>query len=433
MQPTAGSSAEVRLFNRDFTLLWQGQLVSQLGSQAFLVATMYWMMEATGSASLVGVVMMLSALPMVLLGPLGGTLADRRARVPILVVCDAVSGVAVLSLAGLLLSGRASTGLTVAWLFAVVAAVGCVRAFFLPAVTAAVPDLVPAASLPAANSLFQLSSQGSTVLGQALGGVLYRLLGAPWLFVADGVSYLLSAASESFIRQPAVAKGPRKKPAAVFAEYARDTGEGFAYLRRRPGLLALLVAASAVNFFLMPVFVLLPFYVEQRLGAGAAWYGFLLSGLSAGSIAGSVIAGLLRLTQRRRGALMVASFFAASVLLGLLGVATSRYLALTLLTAAGLASGLINVHVITLFQTATPPELRGRVLSLVIALGGAVTPLGMLVGGVLGDVTGMRLAAIFVGCGAAATATVSIATAQSAFRALLGGDGPAGDEGEDEP
>jgi MFS family permease len=73
------------------------------------------------------------------------------------------------------------------------------------------------------------------------------------------------------------------------------------------------------------------------------------------------------------------------------------------------------------------------VLSLVIALGGAVTPLGMLVGGVLGDVTGMRLAAMFVGCGAAATATVAIATAQSAFRALLGGDAPAGDEGEGEP
>ncbi len=422
MQPDAAQTAEVRLFNRDFALLWQGQLVSQLGSQAFLVATMYWTMEATGSASLVGVVMMLSALPMVLLGPFGGTLADRRARVPILVVCDLVSGAVVLSLAGLMLSGRGSTGLTMVWLLAVVAVLGCVRAFFQPAVTAAVPDLVPPSKLPAANSLIQLSSQGSTVLGQAVGGVLYRLLGAPLLFVADGVSYLLSAASESFIRQPPVAKGPRKKPAAVLAEYVRDTGEGFAYLRRRPGLVALLVAASAVNFFLMPVFVLLPFYVEQSLGAGAAWYGFLLSGLSAGSIAGSVAAGLLRLPERHRGALLVGSFFAASVLLGLLGVATSRYLALALLTAAGLASGLINVHVITLFQTATPPELRGRVLSLVIALAGAVTPLGMLVGGVLGDLTGKSLAAIFIGCGAAATATVAVATTRSAFRALVGGE-----------
>jgi MFS family permease len=373
--------------------------------------------------------MTLSALPMVLLGPFGGTLADRRARVPILVACDVVAGIVVLSLAGLLLSGRASTGLAVVWLIAVVAAVGCVRAFFQPAVTAAVPDLVPAARLAAANSLLQLSSQGSTVLGQALGGVLFRLLGAPLLFVADGASYLLSAASESFIRQPPVAAGPRERPRAVFAAYLRETGEGFAYLRQRPGLVALLVAASAVNFFLMPVFVLLPFYVELRLGAGAAWYGFLLSGLSAGSIAGSLLAGLLRLPERRRGVLLVAAFFAASVLVGLLGVASSRWLALGLLAAAGLASGLINVHVITLFQTATPPELRGRVLSLVIALAGAVTPLGMLVGGVLGDVTGMRLAAIFVGCGAAATATVAVATTRSAFRALLGGEGAGDGEG----
>lgn len=72
------------LFSRSFILLWQGQLVSQLGNQAFLIATTYYTLEGTGSATLVGVVMMASTVPIVLLGPIGGTLADRHSRRAIL-------------------------------------------------------------------------------------------------------------------------------------------------------------------------------------------------------------------------------------------------------------------------------------------------------------------------------------------------------------
>jgi len=79
--------------NRNFFLLWQGQLVSQIGNQAFLIGTMFWTMEATGSASLMGAYMMLSMLPMIVLGPLGGTVADwyPRRRVIIPAMSSAVS------------------------------------------------------------------------------------------------------------------------------------------------------------------------------------------------------------------------------------------------------------------------------------------------------------------------------------------------------
>src|SRR5688500_1790477 len=87
-----------RLWNRDFFLLWQGQTVSQLGNQAFHIAMMSWLLRATGSASLMGLIMFTSLLPGVVLGPVGGTFADRHSRIRIALICDLLAGAAMLAL-----------------------------------------------------------------------------------------------------------------------------------------------------------------------------------------------------------------------------------------------------------------------------------------------------------------------------------------------
>lgn len=418
------------LFNRNFFLLWQGQLVSQLGSQAFVVATAYWTMEATGSATLIGVVMLLSTLPMIVLGPFGGTLADRRSRRAIIIMSDVICGLAVLSLAALMLLYPQAHGAAFWWLCAVVTVVGCVRAFFQPAVSAAIPDLVPAERVAGANSMMQFSAQASTLAGQGLGGVLYRLLGAPVLFLVDGVSYLLSALSETFIDLPAVESRPAASPRAAFAAFWSDTTAGFRYVWEQRGMRLLLLTASLFNFFIVPVFVLLPFYTQDQLQAGAAWYGFLLAALSGGSIVGYVAAGTLSLSGQGRSAVLIGSFIGAALLMACLGLTASPFIALGLLAGVGALSGLINVNVLTLFQTRALPEMRGRVMSLVITLATAVAPLGMLLGGILGDATERNLPLIFGGCGIGAATVLLCASASRSFRAFLSAPLQAGpDEG----
>lgn len=407
------------LFNRNFFLLWQGQLVSQLGSQAFVIATAYWTMETTGSASLIGLVMMLSTLPMIVLGPFGGTLADRHSRRAIIIVSDMICGIGVLSLAALMLLAPQSSGAAFWWLCVVVTVVGCVRAVFQPAISAAIPDLVEAGRVAGANSMMQFSVQASTFVGQGLGGVLYRVLGAPVLFLIDGLSYLLSAVSETFIELPAPERKPAANPRAAFAAFLGDTKAGFRYVWHNRGMRFLLLASSAFNFFIVPVFVLLPFYAQDQLNAGAAWYGFLLAGLSGGSVLGYVAAGALSLPGRRRSAVLIASFLGAALLMASLGFTASRFAALGLLASVGVLSGFINVNVLTLFQTRALPDMRGRVMSLVITLATAVAPLGMLLGGLLGDATARNLPLIFAGCGAGAALVVLAASTSRAFRSFL--------------
>lgn len=407
------------LFNRNFFLLWQGQLVSQLGSQAFVVATAFWTMETTGSASLIGLVMLLSTLPMIVLGPFGGTLADRHSRRTIIIVSDVICGLGVLSLAALMFLFPQASAAAFWWLCGVVTIVGCVRAFFQPAVSAAIPDLVDTKRVAGANSMMQFSAQASAFAGQGLGGVLYRLLGAPVLFLVDGVSYLLSALSEAFIRLPAAPARPATEPRAAFAVFWNDTRAGFRYVWDNRGMRLLLLTASVFNFFIVPVFVLLPFYAEDQLQAGAAWYGFLLAALSGGSILGYVLAGTLALSGGARSAVVIGSFLGAALLTACLGFTSARFVALGLMVGLGVLSGLINISVLTLFQVRALPEMRGRVMSLVITLASAVAPLGMLLGGIIGDATQKNLPLIFAGCGIGAAAVLLAAAASQSFRAFL--------------
>src|SRR5687768_6176367 len=169
-----------RLWNRNFVLLWQGQMISQLGNQAFAIAMMFWLMRATGSASLMGAIMFASMLPGVVLGPFGGTFADRHSRIRIVLVSDLLSGTAVLALAFALFDPRAealepaAVRFIIGLMFVVAVLQGILRSFFTPAIGAAIPDLVPKEKIPAANSLNQFAVQASSLFGQAIGGVLYQ-------------------------------------------------------------------------------------------------------------------------------------------------------------------------------------------------------------------------------------------------------------------
>ena len=374
--------------------------MSQLGDQAFSLAMAFWVAEKTGSASIMGLLLTVGGLPVVLLGPLGGVVADRFPRAGIIIVCNLVGGAALLGLSLVMLGGHTKVRTILALLFGVAALLGAMRAFFQPAIVAFTPDLVPPTRLAAANSLNLFALQGSILLGQAVGGLLYQRMGAPLLFLFDGASFCYAAGSAALIAKAASGEAGRAAPRRGWARFMADLRDGLRYVRRTRGLLGLVLAATGFNFFLMPILVLLPFYVRRYLGAGAGRYGLLVASVSAGSILGFLIAGVWKIQGKARSWTVLLTLLLAAVPLAAIGFVRHPVGALATAAALGLMLGLFNVSMMTIVQTTTPSALRGRVLGLITTLTAALMPLGMAAGGIAGDLTGKNIPLIYASCGA---------------------------------
>jgi DHA3 family macrolide efflux protein-like MFS transporter len=417
-------SGPTRLMNKDFLLLWQGQFVSRLGSQAFTIAMMFWLKHATGSATLMGTLMMLSMLPLVILSPLGGTFADLHSRRRIIIACDVIHGVSVVSLALLLFWRPEATAAIIAWLTAVAVVSGVVSAFFQPAVIAAIPSIVPPEKVAAANSLNEGSFQVSTLVGQGIGGVMFRVLGAPVLFLIDGLTFLYSAVSEFFITIPQTI--PEKKPSwrVELERFGSETREGLRYLWRRTGMRNMFVASAFLNFFAMPFLVLLPFYVEDILGKTPDWYGFLMAGYGGGNLVGYVLYGSLRIPGRSRSRLLIVSVIVLSSCLVLFGLSRRPLASLALIFTSGVFGGIYNVAAMTLIQLNTVEEYRGRMFGLLHTVVMGLSPISMGLAGFVADLLDRNVSLMFVACGVVLVVISVVMAANRDYREFLSSEPP---------
>ncbi|KAA3663546.1 MAG: MFS transporter [Chloroflexi bacterium] len=424
----AQPSAEIekrpsRLFNKNFFLLWQGQTASQLGNQAFSIALALWIKQATGSATLMGLILMVSSLPAVLLGPIGGTFADRFNRKRIIVISDLINGIAGLTLVGVMFMRPEATNLIIVWLLVVSIVMATVSTFFNPAISASIPDIVPEEKLSAANGLGQFSYQVSIFIGQGLGGTLFRILGAPFLFLIDSLSYLFSAFSETFITIPQKQPEKQKDWRDSLNQFKADTLSGFRYVWQTHGLRDLVLVAAMLNFFLVPILILLPFYVEDFLLVTEDWYGFLLAAYGLGSILGFLLAGMLPPSGILRSRLMILFLLLEPVGFILMGIFLNPWAALILATTGGLLSGFVMVNLTTLLQITTPGEIRGRVFGLLATISGALSPLAMGLSGVIADLTGQNIPLIYIACGVISIVIVVVISIRPAFRKFLAYEG----------
>ena len=408
-----------RLMNRNFFLLWQGQLVSQVGSAVFSIAMMFWIKHATGSATLMGLLAMVSALPMVLFGPVGGTFADRHSRRLIIIYGDILRGLVNLSIAMVLFLAPGATEASLLLLLTASAISGMVMSFFNPAVAASIPDLVPTQKVAAANSLNQFAVQVTSFLGQGIGGVLYRVLGMPVLALFNGLTFLFSAVSESFITIPQEIPQKNGDWKKTLADFKQDLLEGLSYIWSRKGLRALIFGFSVINFFSIPIIILFPFYVEDFLLASTDWMGYLAAAFGFGAMGGYVFAGSVILSGNTRKNLLIFSLLLETLLMIELGLVLIPWVSLCVIFIIGLCNGFLNINVMTILQQSTPSVIRGRVFGLVGTITGGLAPIAMGLAGVVADLTGQNIPVMYISCGAITLIFTAIISFSSDYRRFL--------------
>ncbi len=380
-----------RLFNTQFLLLWQGQFVSRIGTYLFDIAMVLWIKEITNSASLMGLIIIAGNIPEILLAPVGGTLADIFSRRKILILSDLVSGILVTTLSLLLFLNVLPSFYIIVLLIFVSAGVGVCASCFNPAVNAFIPELVPDEKLQPANSMYQASMQGSMLIGQSGGGVLFGFFGAPMLFLVNGLSFLFSSVSETFINLPEKGSKSINRDRSLLENFKTDFKEGFIYCRNDKGLKSMIITIGIYHFFISPLIILLPFYVTDSLGMGREWVGFLLSSFGGGTLAGILFAGVVEFRGKRKENFIKTNLCFSSFLFIFTGLFLSPWAGMLFLFLTGFVIGNVVVNLKTAMQRTTPPEMRGRLFGFLDTMINASIPLGLGIYGIIIDILRNRL------------------------------------------
>ena len=412
-----------KLFNKNYLLLWQGQSVSRFGSQFYLMAMALWIARETNSATIMGNILMISGLVAVLMGPIGATLADRYSRKKMLIFGDLSRGLIVIGLTLLMIYLPENIEIIVAGIFLVAIYSAVVATFFGPALSASVPDMVPKEALPSANSMGAGSAQLATIIAQASGAVLFPIIGAPILFLFNGVSFLYAAISEIFVKIPQEIPERKTKFADELKSFWQDLVEGFQFVFRRPGLRDTVIISAILAFFTAPAALLLLFFVNDYLDVNPGWYGAILSAYTLGTLIGTVVAGIVKLTPRARGNVILLFIFIQAIGYGLFGLVRNTYLAVSLGFLNGVVTGFILVFFMTIVQIAAPSEKRGRVVGILATINSVFTPIAAGIAGRLVDVVDKNVPIIFIGSGILMTIVVIIVSFNPRFRAFLATDG----------
>jgi predicted MFS family arabinose efflux permease len=364
------------LGEREFRLLFLGRFVSFVGSAFAPVAIAFAVLEV-GSASDLGLVLAANMLPTVVFVLVGGVIADRLPRHAVLVASNLLSGAAQAVFALAIVSGHAQL-----WqLMAIQAVRGTSSAFFFPASQGIVPEVVSAPLLREANVLLRLSRNATSILGAAVAGIVVAAVGPAWGLAVDAASYFLAAALLAAISLPE--RPPREAPAFV-----RELLEGWDEFRSRTWLWVVVVAFGVLNAAQAGAFnVLGPPIAKDRLGGADSW-GFILAALSAGLIAG----GLLALRIRPRRALLVGCLSVALQIPPLLLLAVPAPTAAIAAAAfcEGIGVELFGIYWDLSLQQHVPSEALSRVSSYDALGSWVLVPIGFAVVGPIATVVGAR-------------------------------------------
>jgi MFS family permease len=359
------------LRHRNFRLFFIGQVISVIGTWMESVAQAWLIYRLTGSSVLLGTMTFAGQIPILLLAPLGGHMADRHSRHRIIVITQIASMAVALTLAWLTLTNR-----ILIWeLFTLGSLYGIINAFDMPARQSFLIEMVGKEDLINAIALNSTMFSSARMLGPAIAGVLVAAVGEGWCFFANGISYIAVIAGLLMMRLAPFERHPSTEESPI-----DNIRGGFSYVNRTRPVRALVTRIGVISFAGLPFATLLPIFAQEILHAGSGGFGLLMSCFGFGSLAAALW------LASRSGLAGLSKWLAVGALcfpVALAGFAFSKNLWLSglLLFVAGLTllvqAGASN----TLIQSMVPDHYRGRVMAVYSMSWVGLNPFGAMVAG----------------------------------------------------
>jgi MFS family permease len=360
------------LQSRNYRLFWFGQLISVTGTFMQSTAQQWLVLTLSSDPLALGIVGALQFGPLLVLGPFGGAIADRWPRRNVLIGTQVAAGVLALALFAL-----TATGVVQLWqVFVLATLLGLVNAVDMPTRQAFISEMVPADKLLNAVSLNSAQFNASRIVGPGLAGGLIALLGGtPPLFLFNGLSYIAVIVGLVMMRVVDLVPVPHSEPQHGLARL-RAMGDGIRFVLARPKLRITFLMIAVIGTMGFNFSVLLPLEATVVLKSDAVVFGLLSSALGAGALLGALM------LARRSGAPTNRMLVSMAIVFGLLesamALTRSIPIALVMIAVTGYAMSSFSASANTRTQLSSPPEMRGRVMSVYTMIFVGTTPIGSL-------------------------------------------------------
>ncbi len=367
------------LRDRQFAWYYAGRFVSTMGSVIAPIALVFAVLDLTGSATAIGIVIAARSLPQVAFLLVGGVVSDRFSRSLVMQLSHLLSALTQGAVAALLLTGTAEL-----WMVVVLEAInGTVSAFTFPAIQGVVPQVVPKTHLQQANALLSFSRNILTVLGPTIGALLVVTTGSGWAVAIDAVTWAIAAAFMARVRLPR----PGGRLTTQTPSMWRELVEGWAAFTSLTWVWVVVAAFGVLNAIQVGALSTLgPVIATESLGK--AQWGWILSAFAAGTLAMTVVLLWWRLDRPVLAGMLGMTLVAAPILM--LGVHPAVVPLLLLFFVAGAGEEVFSIGWQTAYHEHVPAHLLARVASY-DALGSFVAiPVGAVVFGPLAEAFGAR-------------------------------------------
>ncbi len=369
-----------------FFTIWFGQAFSILGSHLVGFAFVWYLTKQTGSATVLTLGTLVELLPSILISPFAGAIADRWNRKIVMAVFDSITALFTLLVGILFLLDQAEI-----WhIFMVMFVRSACGQFQWAALTASTTLMVPKKHLSRIAGANQALRGIISIIGPALGALLIALIPMESILFIDVFTAFLAVVPLFFFKipQPVRNIAQSQQKGAVKDNVFQDIAEGWKYIIRMPGLMAIIVLAMFVNFLITPAFSLLPLVVTEHFKKGAYELGFINSVFGVGVIVGGLVLSAWGGFKNRILTSMVALSISGAAAL-LVGLAPSYFFTVAVVGMGlfGFFNPLVNGPLFATLQARVDPEIQGRVFSFLQAGATLASPAGLLIAGPLADAT----------------------------------------------